>query len=425
MHNFKCYEDIEVKFEEKLTVLVGSNGAGKTSVLEGAVIAVGSMFVKMDGLKGRRIDKNQARLRTYTVGSSKDVQAQYPVTISASMQTMNKELNWKRTLTSSTGNTTIVDAKDIIKLGVSLQEDLRNGNTALILPIIAYYGTGRMWDYHREKQTDVFKTNNRLHGYIDCLDGTANVKLMMNWFKKMTIQKYQNLELGKEEIPELTAVCSAMEECYRRITKSDEVKIQYNMGTEDLEVAYKDKTGKWMRISINQLSDGYKSTISLVADIAYRMAVLNPQLLEKICKETDGIILIDEVDLHLHPAWQERILNDLTEIFPKVQFIVTTHAPAVINTMNSDSIRILENLCIRSPEGEVYGKNIDRVVTGIMKASERPNRVKEQFVEFYTALQEKRFDDAQIILNNLDGLLEDDPELAACHTKFTLKKRMG
>ena len=70
-----------------------------------------------------------------------------------------------------------------------------------------------------------------------------------------------------------------------------------------------------MRIPINQLSDGYKSTISLVADIAYRMA-LNPQLLGNVCRETDGVVLIDEVDLHLHPTWQQRILGDLTEIFP-------------------------------------------------------------------------------------------------------------
>lgn len=425
MHNFKCFEDIEVEFEEKLTVLVGSNGAGKTSILEAAAIAVSSMFVKMDGLKSRGIDKSQARLKKYNIGSSKDVQAQYPVSVSASMQTMNKELSWKRSLTSSTGNTTIVDAKKIIALGTSLQSDLRNGDTALILPIIAYYGTGRMWDYHREKQTDVFETNNRLNGYIDCVDGTANVKLMMSWFRKMTIQKYQNLELNMGDIPELKAVCSAMEECYKRITQSSNAKIQFNMGTNELEVAYKNEVGDWMRIPVNQLSDGYKSTISLVADIAYRMAVLNPQLLENICRETDGIILIDEVDLHLHPAWQERILGDLTAIFPKVQFIVSTHAPAVLNTITSNSIRILDNLSIRIPEGEVYGKNIDSVVTGIMNASERPNKVKEQFLMFYAALKDKRFDDAQSALNSLDQLLEDDPELAACHTKLTLKRRMG
>ena len=79
------------------------------------------------------------------------------------------------------------------------------------------------------------------------------------------------------------------------------LKCEYNIGTKELEVAYQNNSGELIRVPINQLSDGYKSTISLVADIAYRMAVLNPQLLGNVCGETDGIVLIDEVDLHLHP----------------------------------------------------------------------------------------------------------------------------
>ena len=91
-----------------------------------------------------------------------------------------------------------------------------------------------------------------------------------------------------------------------------------------------------VRMPVSQLSDGYKCTISLIADIAYRMAILNPQLLNKVLVETEGIILIDEVDLHLHPKWQKRILKDLMDIFPKVQFIVSTHAPEVINSVKKD-----------------------------------------------------------------------------------------
>ena len=133
-----------------------------------------------------------------------------------------------------------------------------------------------------------------MNGYMDCVDGTANIKLMMNWFAKMTVRKYQNQELGLEGIPELEAVYAAMETCYKKITGNDEVKIQYNVGTKELEVAYRDESGELMRIPINQLSDGYKSTISLVADIAYRMAALNPQLLGNVCRETDGVVLIDK-----------------------------------------------------------------------------------------------------------------------------------
>ena len=151
--------------------------------------------------------------------------------------------------------------------------------------------------------------------------------------------------------------------------------MQYSMITKELEVAYIDKNGDAMRIPINQLSDGYKSMISLVADIAYRMAVLNPQFLGNICKNTDGVVLIDEVDLHLHPAWQQRVLGDLRAIFPKVQFIVSTHAPAVINTVKRESIRILKNKNIKLAPIETYGKDVNSVLKEIMDADGRPANI--------------------------------------------------
>ena len=174
---------------------------------------------------------------------------------------------------------------------------------------------------------------------------------------------------------------------------------------------------------INQLSDGYKSTISLVADIAYRMAVLNPQLLGKVCQETDGIVLIDEVDLHLHPTWQQRILGDLAEIFPKVQFIVSTHAPAVISTVRSENIILLDQGMAYAPSGEVHGKDTNTIIRGVMHASERPVAIKTLFQEFYHWID---VDDAVKAEETLDELKrnigEDDPEIASCNIKLRLLK---
>ena len=91
--------------------------------------------------------------------------------------------------------------------------------------------------------------------------------------------------------------------------------------------------GGAQKFAMNEMSDGYKNTLSMIGDIAYRMAVLNPTLGDQVLRETPGIVLIDEIDLHLHPKWQQSILNDLNEIFPKIQFIVSSHAPAVINSV--------------------------------------------------------------------------------------------
>ena len=422
LQNFKGFDNIELDFHPNLSVIVGANGSGKTSVMEGAAIALSAMFVKMDGLSGRRIDKSQAHLKAFELGSTKDVQPQYPVTVKASAVLNSGSIEWSRSLNKSTGSTTVGDAKEMIELGIRFQEHLRRGDKELILPVIAYYGTGRLWDYHREKQSDVFESNNRINGYVDCVDGTANIKLMMNWFLKMTVQKYQNQELGLDNPPELEAVYSAMETCYRKITGHDDVKVQYNMGTKELEIAYRDDPGKLMRIPVNQLSDGYKSTISLVADIAYRMAVLNPQLLSNVCQETDGIVLIDEVDLHLHPKWQQRILGDLTEIFPKVQFIVSTHAPEVINSVSRKNVIVLENNQAVSAPAETYGKDVNGILRTIMHVKERPDEIVQKFDDFYDLLNKEKYIEAGEVLDDLENILDDDPDLASMRVQLDLEQ---
>ena len=395
LNNFRCFEKLEVNLDKMLTVVVGANGAGKTSLLEGMAIAISTMFTALDGVKGQGIDKSQAHLKAYAMGSTSDVQPQYPVTISADAVVDGRQVHWDRSLNTSTGQTTIKGAKDLVAVAT---------------------------DYHREKQTDIFKTNTRTNGYIDSVDGTANIKLMMNWFRNMTIQKYQNQENGFGAIPELEAVYAAMEKCYHLMTGSDDAKIQYNMGTTELDISYIDETGKRMRIPISQLSDGYKGTISLVADIAYRMAVLNPQCLGNVCDETDGIILIDEVDLHLHPAWQQRILGDLTSIFPKVQFIVTTHAPEVINSVQRENVIVIENNQAVSAPAETYGKDANGILRCIMRVKERPQIIIEKFELFYHLLDEKNFTMAEEILDDLENMVGEDPELSAMRVQLDMEQ---
>lgn len=426
LKNFKCFDEFNIEFHRNLTVIAGVNGSGKTSVLEGIALALSAMFTSMEGTKSRGIDKKHVRLKAYSFGTVSDVQAQYPVVLSASAEIDGNHIDWGRSLNTPKGLTTTGDAKPIISLGERFQERLRDGDATLILPIIAYYGTGRLWDYHREKQNDIFASSTRTNGYINSVDGVASVKLMMNWFEKMTILNYQNKESGQGRVLVLDAVLSAMNECYRMITGLDDVKIQYNMGTRELDASFTDEDGNRMRIPINQLSDGYKSTISLVADIAYRMAVLNPQLMGDVCKLTDGIVLIDEVDLHLHPSWQQRILEDLTTLFPKVQFIVTTHAPAVLNTIRSENLVLLEECKAFYPAGEVYGRDVNTILRGTMQVNERPEVIVSMFAQFHDALSRLEFDKAEKILDDIaKEINEDDADLSACRLKLKLRKLRG
>ena len=430
LHNFRCYEKLEIDFNRQLTVLVGKNGSGKTTVLEAIAIALGTWFVGFNIINAKGINKRTDPLRkAYQIGATDDVQTQFPVEIEAwgkIEESKDQILHWKRELYTPTGTMTTKDAKEIVEYAAEYQKAISEGRTDIYLPIVAYYGTGRLWDYHRQKRTDVFKVSSRTNGYIDCLDGTANVKLMMDWFQIMTINKYQRQEENLESNPELDTVYLAMEKCLTNLSGYSDVKIRYNMGTQELDVYYSEQDKQRMRIPLNQLSDGYKGMISLVADIAYRMATLNPQLGTEVLSKGDGVVLIDEVDLHLHPAWQQKVIDNLMNIFPKVQFIVSTHAPAIISSVKTDKLSILSNKEVCMTANQVYGKDVNSVMKEIMGVNDRPDQFVELFEKFYRLLSEKKYDEAGAVLDKLDEERGyHDPEIVKCRVKLKLERMRG
>lgn len=419
LQNFRCFSELKIDFSKRLTVIVGSNGAGKSTILEAATIAAGTLTSAMDGITNYSIKKSDAHYKCFEVGSVIDVQPQFPVEISAKGVVDGNEVQWSRILNSAKGRGSLASAKNLTQIANEYQNRLRQGDISLKLPIISYYGTGRLWNQHREKKNDTLEKNSRNNGYIDSLDGAANDKLMKKWFQKMTIQQFQR----EKSSPEYVAVCNAMAQCFRSITGCTDVKIQFNMDTNEIDVIYTNMDNEKVRIPVNQLSDGYKCTISLIADIAYRMAILNPQLLDKVLEETEGIVLIDEIDLHLHPVWQQRIIGDLLEIFPKVQFIVSTHAPAVINSVPSDCLIILKENQVFGASDETYGKDANTILREVMGVAERPQEIKELFDEFYNVIDEQDYEKAQHVLNNLESILgNNDSELTECRVRLELEQ---
>jgi predicted ATP-binding protein involved in virulence len=106
------------------------------------------------------------------------------------------------------------------------------------------------------------------------------------------------------------------------------------------DLVVKNDRGKIMLTRL--LSHGQRNVLSMVADIAYRCAVLNPELRDRAAKETPGIVLIDELDLHLHPNWQRRIVSDLRRTFPNVQFFVTTHSPIILQNLSPETDKVID-----------------------------------------------------------------------------------
>lgn len=417
LQNYRKFEEISIEFDRQLSVLVGKNGSGKTSVLEALTISLGTFFFSIDGISAIGIRPSDAMNRYFMLGEDVDVQKQFPVKISAKGIVDGQSMEWTRTLNTLGGKTTSIYAKDMTGFSAKCQERLMRGDASLKLPILAYYGTGRLWDDHREKWSGRYKQNTRINGYIDCLDGRANVKLLLDWFKRMTMKNGNNGKNNEAYI----AVKGAMEHCFSRLTGIEDVRVLVNPDTFAIEIEYRlDEKGS-VKIPLEQLSDGYRCALSLIGDIAYRMATLNPQLSGEVLKETEGVVLIDEVDLHLHPEWQQRILTDLVEIFPKVQFIVTTHAPAIINSTPRGELLVIDGDDVEYLGNDAYGSDLNTVVESYMDAGSRPQEIKMKYKEFYEALDEEEILKAKKVLEELENKIDvHDPELAACRVKYSL-----
>lgn len=418
IQNFRCFESFEAKFHKELTVIVGNNGSGKSTLLDAVSIAVGTFLAGFDGMSSPGIAKDDALNKCYDMGSVVELQPQFPVSIGASGIVAGTSIAWKRELRSAEGKTTVVDAKEMTAVSTALQSQVRNGEKPL-LPLISYYGTGRLWAQKREKKSSELMSFNRQMGYVDCLDAASNEKMMRKWFEKMTLQSATN----GTPTPELIAVKSAIVQCFQGITGFDDVDVQFNLDTHELDILYRNKGSERERYPMKELSDGYKNTLSMVADIAYRMAVLNPWLLDQVLSETTGIVLIDEIDLHLHPQWQQRIIGDLRTIFPKVQFIVSTHAPLVINSVKKENLLILTDQQASEPQNEIFGRDANAILNSIMGVNERPDKIKQMFQTVYDAIDEQRYDDAAATLRQIeDKIGSADPELTSAQISLELER---
>lgn len=424
--NFHKFEHCCVDFDESLTVLVGDNGSGKSSVLEAVAAALDAVLFKLVFRKQRELCRSDARVQSFEMGGMTDSQGQYPVVVSVNGHVGDESVEWERQLNSADGGTVDNLGSSISSLLRATAEGIKNGDTELVLPVLAFYGTGRLWAGGHRSLDARRQTLSRQNGYSGSLDAKASEDQMLTWFFKMTAQDLQRVQSLKPagESSLFAAVRGAIERCFTLITGSERVSVTYNLDSDDLVVEYVDGAGEIQRMPMGLLSDGYRSTLSMVADIAYRMALLNPALGEKVIERTPGVVLIDEVDLHLHPLRQARILGDLRDIFPRVQFIVTTHAPVVISSVGAEHIRLLgEGDEVLRPSSEVYGSDVGRVLISVMGASERPVEVQKKFDEFYRVLDKGDLVEARELLEGLRRVLgDDDTGVVGAQTALSLEE---
>lgn len=186
-----------------------------------------------------------------------------------------------------------------------------------------------------------------------------------------------------------------------------------------------DKKGKTIRL--DRLSDGEKNMIAMIGDIARRLSMSNPKIKNPL--EGNGIVLIDEIDLHLHPAWQRVIISKLTEVFPNCQFIVTTHSPQILSHVKAEHVFLLmqqeNNMEIIKPT-ESYGKNSDRLLEDILGVDARPSKQKRELHELFQLIQDKDLEKAKELMEKLQNEIEGrEPELVKANVLIQRKEILG
>jgi predicted ATP-binding protein involved in virulence len=150
---------------------------------------------------------------------------------------------------------------------------------------------------------------------------------------------------------------------------------------------------------------------TMIGELARRAALLNPNLGEEVLEETPGVVLIDELDLHLHPKWQRRIIHDLKRTFPQVQFIATTHSPQLIGEARPHEVRILEEGKVYSPPHS-FGLDSSRVLGEIQGASERDPEIESRIHRIAEVIDAERFDEARQLISSLEEQIgKDDAEI--------------
>lgn len=376
LKNFKCFEDREFTFLPGFNLVVGRNASGKTTVLDALAVASGAWLLGLSRYskycKARSIYPEEVRLVALEKERRIRYERHFPVAVQAGGTIAGRDLDWKRTLEGINGRTTSRDASDLKQFGQKMGTRAMRGDK-VTLPLVSYYGTGRVWQQPRDLKSRRVSSATKaatsvFHGYLNSHDPRASAADLFRWIQT---QQFIALEEGRSSV-ELRVLKQAVLGCLEGGKK-----MYFSVKMADLVVEIEEHG----RQPYNNLSDGYRNMIAMIGDIAFKAVTLNPHLGIKAAAETPGLVLIDELDLHLHPKWQRRVIDDLKRTFPAMQFICTSHSPFLIQALKPGELVMLDPPAKKATEedAEYAGRPIEDIVEDIQDILEpqRPRRAVE------------------------------------------------
>ena len=438
LQNFKCFTELSVQFDERLTVFVADNGMGKTTVLDGIAVAFGRLLTKLPKLTGISTKPSDIRV----INDNKLAPfLRYWIRVA---DFDGKDIEW------STRRNRDGSAKTLKEIKATMRSDIKLGTRQLDqfaetlidsdisgedyrMPVIAYYGTSRAVFNVPMRRRNFRKTFRRFDALSEALSPDTRFKSVFEWFSSKEDEE-RRAQVEKRDFqyhhPELQAVRKAIESMLPGVsnprTEIGPLRLVVDWTVNNVTQVFR----------IEQLSDGYKTALAMVMDIARRMAQANPpdgasSLNFPDPLETPAIILIDEIDLHLHPRWQQRIIPDLLRTFPATQFIVTTHSPQVASTVPSNSLLSIESECdaetgqirywVEPPPEQIKGVASSHILATTMHTDPVPPVDESKWLSEYRALIQEGLHETSDGLDLKEKLIR---HFGDRHTEIMERERM-
>ncbi len=400
LKNFRRFEDATFEFKEGFNLLIGENGSGKSSVLEGVAeslvewVPVAINQTTLDPSKDiRRVLSDIDFSKRYITQHPFICEASYEVPSDGNIKT-NEIIGKTYTIANSGFSKSNLIREYLNKITNEDNKKISKNWTAL--PVVRYFSVNRnqIDGPLVVENLDVFSNiEPRFDGYIGAIAGRFDYRNLAKWFANKEFLRYERGADRSDDSSndELAIVRRAIASCVDGCKT-----LNYIHGRMGLEVEWLNDTV----MPFANLSDGQRIYIALVADIALRACALNVHLGKDVLKETPGIVLIDELDLHLHPKWQRSIVANLTKTFPKIQFIATTHSPQIIGECQPEQVIIVTDKGSQHPP-ESFGMDSNAVLREIMGADDRDKEINDLIDIMFSQIDERKLKAARASLEKL------------------------
>lgn len=396
--NVRGFTHAKLEFQPGFNLIVGINGVGKTTVLESLRVALSQI------LPEATISKNKKEsLDYYDIQIGKDslqIDTNFSIVEDSYSFVSSKQKNTTKVVETENIRAQTYDVQDYNEIKPSLpkksKEDVEQ-------PLGIYYSS------HRSLMNETAPTKGQTVGgqivaFSDALNPKRefSIRLFAEWFNTRERLADEN-PIYKDYTDRIRGAI------YTFLPSFSNLRVIRSDRDENLtfSIVKDEKT-----LSFQQLSDGERSILALVFDIARRLTIANPFLTNPL--KGYGVVLIDELDLHLHPKWQRSVVNDLERTFPNCQFIATTHSPQIIGEVKAESITIID----RNKESEVYKPNVafgldsQRIIEELLESPIRNIKTSKEFEKINNNVDAEKYIEAKASIEKLKIILgENDPEL--------------